>query len=80
MDYNFLFIIIAWVTGSSDSSLVADGLITNYEAEIYIANSSLTNSSSWGISCNDTAVIEEGPGNRFSDNAAGDIEATCNLR
>jgi hypothetical protein len=66
--------------GGSGDSIVADGLITNYEAEIYIANSSFTNSSSWGISCNSSgeALVEVGPGNTFSDNAAGDIESFCN--
>jgi hypothetical protein len=66
--------------GGSGNSIVADGLITNYEAEIYIANSSFSNSSQWAISCNDDAVIEQGPGNTFSDNTSGDIESTCNLR
>jgi hypothetical protein len=66
--------------GGGATSLVTNGLITNYEAEIYIANSSFSNSSSWGISCTDetAALVEVGPGNTFSDNASGDIETSCN--
>jgi hypothetical protein len=59
------------------NELVTNGLITNYEAEIYIANSSFSNSSSWGISCNDDAIVEEGPGNTFTNNDYGDIEESC---
>jgi hypothetical protein len=66
--------------GGDPDGLVTNGLITNYEAEIYIANSSFSNSSSWGISCTDETVafIDEGPGNTFANNAFGDIESTCN--
>ncbi len=68
--------------GGSGTSSVTNGLITNYEAEIYIANSTFSNSSSWGISCDSAgaAAVIVGPGNTFSDNAAGDIESFCNAR
>ena len=67
--------------GGGDTSLVTNGLITNYEAEIYVANSIFSNSSSWGISCTDeeVAYVELGPGNSFSDNTFGDVEETCNV-
>lgn len=66
--------------GGARSELVTNGLITNYSAGIYIANSSIQHSSRWGISCSDpdAALVKLGPNNSFGDNAFGDVDPDCN--
>ena len=66
--------------GGGTNELVTNGLITNYSAGIYIANSSIQHSSRWGISCTDKdeALVQLGPGNTFGDNAFGDVDPDCN--
>lgn len=66
--------------GGESSELVTNGLITNYSAGIYIANSNISHSSRWGISCTDKdeALVQLGPGNTFGNNAAGDVDPDCN--
>lgn len=66
--------------GGKPRELVTNGLITNYSAGIYIANSSFSHSSRWGISCTDKddALIQLGPGNSFSSNVSGNIDPDCN--
>ncbi len=66
--------------GGEKSELVTNGLITNYSAGIYIANSSIQFSSRWGISCTDKdeALVQLGPGNTFGSNAYGDVDPDCN--
>ena len=66
--------------GGESSELVTNGTITNYSAGIYIANSSISHSSRWGISCTDKdeALVQLGPNNTFGNNALGDVDPDCN--
>ena len=60
-----------------DNQALAFGMLSLDTAQVYVANSSFTNSARWGIDCYRQGYLVVGPGNTFGGNSTGDMRPNC---
>lgn len=66
-----------YVSYGGGGTIYEGNVFIAYQDALYIANSTITDSTTWGVCADSAATLTQGPGNVFRNNALDDVNTAC---